>query len=184
MPWYMVVLWIILVLLLIGIVILIVLRRGPKDDGHNDGGEEEPAEELEEEAVPAVVPTPEETEPAEEPEEEVAPAVVPTPEEAEPAKEPPIPEEPKTPLIVTPAIRTEGKKSYINLSVLNDYFEDGDEVTLAILKQKNLLPARIQRVKVIGNSGLEKRLTVRAHAYSAQAQMKIVSLGGEAHIVL
>ncbi|MBR6795156.1 MAG: uL15 family ribosomal protein, partial [Clostridia bacterium] len=107
-----------------------------------------------------------------------------TPEETEPAEEPLIPEEPQAPLVVTPAIRTEGKKSYINLSVLNDYFEDGDEVTLAILKQKNLLPARIQRVKVIGNSGLEKRLTVRAHAYSAQAQMKIVSLGGEAHIVL
>ena len=57
-------------------------------------------------------------------------------------------------------------------------------MTLRALKDKGLLPERIQRVKVIGNSGLEKRLTVRAHAYSVQAQAKILALGGEAHVEL
>ena len=167
MPWYMIVLWIILVLLLIGIVILIIMRRDPDDE---DGEAEEPSNEEGEDEVgePETMPIPEEITPEE-------PTVI------EPSE--PIAESPKQVLISTPAIRTEGKKSYINLSVLNEYFEDGDAVTLQALKYKNLLPARIQRVKVIGNSGLEKRLVVHAHAYSAQAQAKIILLGGEAHIV-
>ena len=170
-PWYMVALWIIVVLFLIVVVILIVMRREDDDDDGDDGadddgndGDDTPDDDNASQAVL------QESEPQEA-----------TPTDAEANETIPLTVEP---LIQTSAIRTEGKKSYVNLSVLNDYFEDGEEVTLQSLKEKHLLGARIQRVKVIGSSGLTKRLIVRAHAYSAQAKVTIEALGGETHVEL
>ena len=38
-------------------------------------------------------------------------------------------------------------------------------------------------VKVLGNGELEKKLTVKAHRFSRQAEEKIVARGGKAEVI-
>ncbi len=50
----------------------------------------------------------------------------------------------------------------INLSDLNKYFNDGDEVTPEVLKEKGIIKQQLCGVKVLGNGELEKKLTIKA----------------------
>ncbi len=156
------ILWILLVITLVAVILLIVLRRG-KDD---DEGDHTP---------PPVTEEPEPT-PPEEIEEVAAPVVIPPVEE--PGEEE-VDEERETFEDAAILVRTEGKKSFVNISVLENHFEAGDEVTLATLKEKQLVPKRAKRLKVIGRIGLTKALRVSAHAYSAGAKEAITRVGGE-----
>jgi large subunit ribosomal protein L15 len=70
----------------------------------------------------------------------------------------------------------------INLSDLNK-FEDGAEITPEILKDMGLLKNQLDGVKVLGNGTLEKKLTVKAHKFSATAKAEIEKLGGKAEVI-
>lgn len=70
----------------------------------------------------------------------------------------------------------------INLSDLNK-FEDGAVVTPELLKEMGLLKNQLDGVKVLGNGTLEKKLTVKAHAFSAKALKEIEKLGGKAEVI-
>ena len=71
----------------------------------------------------------------------------------------------------------------INLSDLNKYFNDGEEVTPEILKEKGIIKQQLCGVKVLGNGELEKKLTIRANRFSSSAVTKIESAGGKAEVI-
>jgi large subunit ribosomal protein L15 len=70
----------------------------------------------------------------------------------------------------------------VNLDALNQ-FEDGTEVNEAVLREKGLANGRAHGIKILGTGDLKKKLTVRAHAFSAAARAKIESLGGACQLV-
>ena len=61
-----------------------------------------------------------------------------------------------------------------------DTFEDGTHVTIEALCARRLVKGVFQRLKILGNGTLSKKLTVEAHAFSQGALDKIKSAGGEA----
>ena len=70
----------------------------------------------------------------------------------------------------------------INLDDLNK-FEDGAVVTPELLKEMGLLKNQLDGVKVLGNGTLEKKLTVKAHKFSASALAAIEKSGGKAEVI-
>ena len=76
------------------------------------------------------------------------------------------------------------RKEYaiVNLSLLNN-FEDGSEVTLEVLKQMGLVKDVKDGLKVLGEGELEKKLTVKAHKFSASAAAAIEKAGGKAEVI-
>ena len=70
----------------------------------------------------------------------------------------------------------------VNLDALNA-FEDGTEVTIAVLKEKGLVNGRFDGVKILGNGSVEKKLQVKVNAFSASAKEKIEAAGGTCEIV-
>ena len=71
----------------------------------------------------------------------------------------------------------------INLSDLNKFFNDGDEVTPEILKERGIIKKQLDGIKVLGNGELEKKLTVKANRFSSSAVTKIESAGGKAEVI-
>lgn len=72
------------------------------------------------------------------------------------------------------------RKEYacVNVRDLNR-FEDGTEVTAALLVEQGLVKAVKDGVKILGKGDLEKRLVVVAQKVSQGARDKIESRGGE-----
>ena len=71
----------------------------------------------------------------------------------------------------------------VNVSVLNDRFEDGAEVDAQVLLDTGVLSKCQYGVKILGNGEITKKLTVRAKAFSASAKEKIEAAGGKAEVV-
>ena len=67
----------------------------------------------------------------------------------------------------------------INVSTLNERFDDGGEVTEAALRAAGLVKGRHHGVKILGNGDLTKKLTVRVDKVSASAKEKIEKAGGK-----
>ena len=67
----------------------------------------------------------------------------------------------------------------INIGSL-ERFEAGSVVDLEVFRQSGLANGRKCKVKILAKGELTKALTVRAHAFSAQAREKITALGGTA----
>ena len=67
----------------------------------------------------------------------------------------------------------------VNVSVLQEKFNDGDEVTQESLREKSLAKGRYDLLKVLGNGELTKKLKVSAHGFSKSAAEKIEKAGGE-----
>lgn len=59
-------------------------------------------------------------------------------------------------------------------------FEDGDVVDLDAVLDKGLTSLVTRSLKVLGNGGLSRRLTVRARKFSKSAVQKIEAAGGTA----
>ncbi|MHB8897778.1 MAG: 50S ribosomal protein L15 [Thermoguttaceae bacterium] len=68
----------------------------------------------------------------------------------------------------------------VNIGDLEAAFNDGDEVTLVTLKQRNLAKGSFDLLKILGDGELTKRLSVSAHRFSKSAQEKIEKAGGQA----
>jgi large subunit ribosomal protein L15 len=69
------------------------------------------------------------------------------------------------------------KTQPINLADLDERFDDGTEVTPETLKAKGLAK-RSDPIKVLARGEISKKLTVRAHGFSATAKEKIEAAGG------
>mgnify|MGYP003450167929 FL=1 len=70
----------------------------------------------------------------------------------------------------------------VNLSDLEDRFEAGAEVTPETLKQAGLAK-RSTPVKVLARGEITKKLTVKAHGFSAAAKEKIEAAGGSCELI-
>lgn len=66
----------------------------------------------------------------------------------------------------------------VNVSDLNR-FEDGTEITVALLKEAGLVNKLLDGLKILGDGTLEKKLIVCADKVSKSAMEKIQALGGE-----
>ena len=76
------------------------------------------------------------------------------------------------------------RKEYaiVNLDTLNK-FEDGAEVTPALLVESGLVKNEKDGIKILGNGELSKKLVVKAHKFSASAKAAIEAAGGQAEVI-
>ena len=70
----------------------------------------------------------------------------------------------------------------INVADLNHY-EDGTVITPEKLVADRLISKSGLAVKILGNGTLEKKLTVKAHKFTASAAEKIQAVGGSAEVI-
>ena len=68
----------------------------------------------------------------------------------------------------------------VNIGALADL--DVSEITPELLRQRRLV-RRPGPIKVLGNGELGRKLTVRAHAFSASARAKIEAAGGSCEVL-
>ena len=71
----------------------------------------------------------------------------------------------------------------VNVSALNDKFNDGEEVTAQALLDRNVIKKTGDGVKILGNGELNKKLTVKVSAFSASAKEKIEAAGGTCEVI-
>ena len=70
----------------------------------------------------------------------------------------------------------------VNLDTLESRFENGAEVTPAVLRASRLI-SRFALVKVLARGEISKTLTVKAHRFSAKALERIAGAGGTCEVV-
>lgn len=70
----------------------------------------------------------------------------------------------------------------VNLDSLN-VFEDGTEITPELLLEKGVVGNLKAGLKVLGRGAVEKKLTVRAHKFSASAKEAIEAAGGKIEVI-
>jgi len=70
----------------------------------------------------------------------------------------------------------------VNVAELEERFDAGAEVTPDSLKEKGLAK-RKDPVKILARGDISKKLTVRAHAFSAAAREKIEGAGGSCEVI-
>ena len=70
----------------------------------------------------------------------------------------------------------------INVEQLNQ-FHDGEQVTVARLKELGLIRAAEGRVKLLGDGSLTKRVSVLVHAASESAKAKVQQAGGTVELI-
>ncbi|KAB8127647.1 50S ribosomal protein L15 [Gracilibacillus oryzae] len=76
------------------------------------------------------------------------------------------------------------RKEYaiVNLETLNN-FDEGTEVTPELLLETGTISKVKAGVKILGNGKVEKKLTVKAHKFSASAQEAITAVGGKTEVI-
>ena len=70
----------------------------------------------------------------------------------------------------------------INMTDLNR-FDNGAVITPELLREMGLVKNQLSGIKVLGNGALEKKVTVKAHKFSAKAVEQIEKLGGKAEVI-
>ena len=70
----------------------------------------------------------------------------------------------------------------VNVSEL-EVFENGTEVTSALLVEKKIIRKELDGLKVLGNGELTKKLTVKAVKFTGSAKEKIEAVGGTAEVI-
>ncbi|EJN94798.1 50S ribosomal protein L15 [Streptococcus ratti] len=70
----------------------------------------------------------------------------------------------------------------VNLDKLN-VFEDGTEVTPALLKEAKIVRNEKSGIKILGNGELTKKLTVKAAKFSKSAEAAITAKGGSIEVI-
>lgn len=76
------------------------------------------------------------------------------------------------------------RKEYaiVNLTTLNR-FDDGAEVTPAVLLENGVIKNVKSGVKILGNGKLTKKLTVKSNKFSASAVKAIEAAGGKTEVM-
>ena len=70
----------------------------------------------------------------------------------------------------------------VNIERLN-IFENGTEVTEALLKERGVVSKTLDGVKILGNGELTKSLTVKVSRFSESAKAKIEAAGGKVEVI-
>ncbi len=71
----------------------------------------------------------------------------------------------------------------VNVDVLAEHFDDGAEITLAVLLEKHVIKKSSTGVKVLGRGEITKKLTFMVDAVSGSAQSKIEAAGGRVELI-
>jgi large subunit ribosomal protein L15 len=71
----------------------------------------------------------------------------------------------------------------VNLKDLDARFDDGSEITPAVLSERGLATRKNVPVKILGVGDLSKKLTVTAHGFSKTAREKIEGAGGTCTVI-
>ena len=71
----------------------------------------------------------------------------------------------------------------VSLTTLNTRFEDGAEVTPEALMAAGIVKNQKSGIKVLGNGQLTKKLTVKAHQFTASAKAAIEAAGGTTEVI-
>lgn len=74
------------------------------------------------------------------------------------------------------------KYAVVNVSTLAK-FEDGAVVDLEILRNCGIVKSGEDKLKVLGNGEIAKKITVKAAVFSASAKEKIEAAGGKTEVV-
>lgn len=76
------------------------------------------------------------------------------------------------------------RKDYavVNVDTLNR-FEEGTEVTPELLIESGIVKSEKSGIKILANGNVEKKLTVKAHKFSAAAKEAIEAAGGKTEVV-
>ncbi len=93
----------------------------------------------------------------------------------------------------TPWFRRIGKRGFnnvnhvefqvINLSDLEERFNEGDVVTIESLRSVRLATKNTLPIKLLGNGKLTKKLQVQVNAVSSSAQKAIEEIGGVVEVI-
>ena len=79
---------------------------------------------------------------------------------------------------------TSGKEPFLPVNVGElARFRSGTEVTVDLLRKEGLARGGVRAVKILGTGDLDRKLVVKAHAFSAAARSKIEAAGGSCEIV-
>lgn len=74
------------------------------------------------------------------------------------------------------------KFAIVNLSDLEDRFDEGAEVTEEAIMNVGLVKKQLDGIKILGNGALSKKLNVTVTAFSKSAKDKIIAAGGKAEV--
>ena len=75
-------------------------------------------------------------------------------------------------------------KQYVTINIeALEAFEDGTEVTEALLLEKGIVKKTLDGVKLLGRGELTKKLTVKVTKYTESAKEKIEKAGGKAEVM-
>ncbi len=75
-------------------------------------------------------------------------------------------------------------KKYVTINVdALEVFEDGTEITEALLKEKGIISKTLDGVKLLGRGELTKKLNVKVTGYTGSAKEKIEKAGGKAEVM-
>ena len=73
------------------------------------------------------------------------------------------------------------RKEYVTLNVSDlERFDDGDVVTIEVLKNAGMVKQLKDGVKILGGGDLSRKLTVQVTRFTASAKEKIEAAGGKA----
>ena len=75
------------------------------------------------------------------------------------------------------------KIAVVNLGDIDEAFKAGSNVTLDVLREKNLAKERHDELKILGDGELTKKLKISAHRFSKSALEKIKKAGAEAIVI-
>lgn len=70
----------------------------------------------------------------------------------------------------------------VNVRALNS-FDDNTEITPSLLKEQGIIHKLGDGVKILGSGELERKLTVKANAFSKSAVAKIEAAGGKTEVI-
>ena len=78
-----------------------------------------------------------------------------------------------------------GKMEYVNIDTLVDVFDNGDKITLNILKEKGLVDPEATQVKILARNDmvLNKAFHIETQGISGQARQKVLAAGGSIKII-
>ena len=71
----------------------------------------------------------------------------------------------------------------VNLDTLAERFDAGTEVTPELLRERKIVRKARALIKVLARGEISKKLTVKAHRFSAKASEAIIAAGGLAEVL-
>ena len=71
----------------------------------------------------------------------------------------------------------------VNVGDLEHLFGNDDTVSPQVLVERKIIKKVFDKIKVLGNGDLTKKLTVLAHSFSKSAQAKIEAVGGTVTVI-